>query len=308
MFDIWYYLNYLTFGCFGTNNIFKMDSTKYVTIKLLNTGGFGQIFLVENENTKYAIKQIETNCPSDMIKVQKEIDIHLSLDHRNVLNLIKSSRDVSDGQNVGTFLMLMPYQENGSLQDDFDNRKKSNDFIKKDRIKTIFGGILDGVEYLHTRNPIIIHKDLKAANILLSQDDTPLIMDFGSAAEGIETVLDSIQSRRLLDECNECCSMPYRAPELFHCEIGTQIGEKVDIYSVGGILFALYHLRGPYDLEYETGGSYALASNSGVLKFGKDVPIPNQNYIKGLMAVNPVERLPIKVAKEHFTKLTFENV
>uniref|UniRef100_A0A0N4ZVM0 non-specific serine/threonine protein kinase n=1 Tax=Parastrongyloides trichosuri TaxID=131310 RepID=A0A0N4ZVM0_PARTI len=302
-------LYYLTLGCFGRNTSFKINDKNYRTIKLLATGGFGQVFLVENDSSKYAIKHMESNSLYEVNRIKKEIELHKSCDHPNILKVLDYKIDVTIAGDAGTFLMLMPYIKSGTLQDEYDiiNKSEHKQLIDANRIKKIFHGALKAVSYLHNRDPIIIHRDLKPANLLLDKDDNVLLMDFGSATEGIEKIVDSRHSRKMIDEANELCSMPYRACELFSCETGTELSGKIDVYSLGCILYSLYHFRAPYDLEYQKGGSYALGSNSGIIRFDEKIQINEdvKKLVKNMMAVNYVERPTVLEAINIFEKITF---
>uniref|UniRef100_A0A0K0F816 non-specific serine/threonine protein kinase n=1 Tax=Strongyloides venezuelensis TaxID=75913 RepID=A0A0K0F816_STRVS len=302
-------LYYLSLGCFGKNSSFKINDKTYRTLKLLATGGFGQVFLVENESKKYALKYIETNSAYEVNRIKKEIELHKSFDHTNILKLLDYQIDVTLTGDGGNFLMLMPYIKNGTLQDEYDtlNKAEVKTYISNDRIKKIFLGTLEGLNYLHSRNPIVIHRDLKPANLLVNEKDSVLLMDFGSATETTEVIMDSKHSRKMIDEANELCSMPYRACELFNCEVGIELNEKIDIYSLGCILFSLFHLRAPYDLEYQKGGSYALGSNSGVIRFDDNLNISDEikGLIRKMMNVNYIDRPSVSEIIEIFKKVKF---
>jgi len=68
--------------------------------------------------------------------------------------------------------------------------------------------------------------------------------------------------------------MTYRPPELYHVATGSLVDERTDIWSLGCLLFALLHFRGPFDAVYERGDSVALAVQGGTIQFpegGSDV-------------------------------------
>jgi len=73
------------------------------------------------------------------------------------------------------------------------------------------------------------HRDVKAANVLLTNDGC-LLMDLGSASEARVTVVDRKHAQRLEDDCAEHCTMTYRAPELFNVVAGMSIDERVDVW------------------------------------------------------------------------------
>lgn len=68
--------------------------------------------------------------------------------------------------------------------------------------------------------------------MLLQSEDHILLTDFGSATECPIYIDNAKQSRLMLDEASELCTMPYRAPELFTCETGTVVDQSVDIWVI----------------------------------------------------------------------------
>lgn len=64
--------------------------------------------------------------------------------------------------------------------------------------------------------------------------------------------------------------MPYRAPELFNVETFCTIDERVDIWSLGCVLYAMCFFKSPFDAAYEKGDSVALAVISGHINFPED--------------------------------------
>lgn len=71
---------------------------------------------------------------------------------------------------------------------------------------------------------------MKPANLLLQEENFILLTDFGSACYCPIQIENGQQSRKLLDEAAELCTMPYRAPELYTCETGTVVDQSVDIW------------------------------------------------------------------------------
>lgn len=87
------------------------------------------------------------------------------------------------------------------------------------------------------------HRDIKLANVLLTDSDQPVLMDFGSAAEAHvaifnrkEAIALQVFARQLesphhyQDKAAETCSMPYRAPELVDVQSNAQITDRTDIW------------------------------------------------------------------------------
>ncbi|XP_063219291.1 serine/threonine-protein kinase 16 isoform X4 [Bacillus rossius redtenbacheri] len=167
------------------------------------------------------------------------------------------------------------------------------DHMPATEILSLFLQICEGVKAFHEAVPEpLAHRDLKTANIALTDDNKPVIIDLGSVAPARVKVSGSCAAHRLQDVASERCSMPYRAPELFNVESHCSIDERTDIWSLGCILYAMCYFKSPFDAVYERGDSVALAVMSGVMTFPKS-SIYNEeihNLISYMLKVNPVER------------------
>ncbi|VVC33716.1 Hypothetical protein CINCED_3A004379 [Cinara cedri] len=161
-----------------------------------------------------------------------------------------------------TFLMLLPYYKKGSLHEILIQPHYHMDL--KDVLKH-FQRICLSIKTLHDLS--YAHRDIKPANILFNDNNEPVIIDLGSASIARITVASKRDAQKLLDEVNERCSVTYRAPELFNIDIDSVIDERIDIWSLGCLLYAMLYKKSPYDLVYERGDSVALAVISGKISF-----------------------------------------
>eukprot|EP00826_Nyctotherus_ovalis_P023993 TRINITY_DN1849_c0_g2_i1.p2 TRINITY_DN1849_c0_g2~~TRINITY_DN1849_c0_g2_i1.p2 ORF type:complete len:226 (+),score=54.63 TRINITY_DN1849_c0_g2_i1:336-1013(+) len=115
-----------------------------------------------------------------------------------------------------------------SLESFIQRTREAKEEIPMKRVKSTLKQILEGVKYIHTKN--ICHRDLKPDNVLLYEDASVRLCDFGS-------------SKKMESENNfpYIGSRYYRAPELFLCH--TDYTTKIDIWAVGCILAELITLE-----------------------------------------------------------------
>jgi serine/threonine kinase 16 len=138
------------------------------------------------------------------------------------------------------------------------------------------------------------HRDIKPGNVLIGDDGaTPILTDFGSMSRAKIDIRTRQQAAMEQDRAAEQCSMAYRAPELFDIRPGTTLSEKVDIWSLGCLLYAMAYGMSPFETNLQHGGSIALAVQNGRYTF----PAQNSRYseglkdiIKAMLVVDPNDR------------------
>ncbi|TKR67317.1 hypothetical protein L596_023489 [Steinernema carpocapsae] len=278
-------------GCICDKVDVEADGHQYRIAKQIATGGFSQIMLVEDvrTNQKFAMKRINCHSDEEIDRTKMEIDVHRKFgSHPNIMSLVGSVYE--EGVNGWRFMLIFPYYKHGNLQEMLTERRATRKFLDEATVMNYFRQIVSAVRVLHEAK--IMHRDLKPANVLLAEEDQVILMDFGSCTSSPIRIDSERKSRRIIDDAAEHCSMPYRAPELFTCMTGTVVNEKVDIWSLGCILYALCFFRSPFDDIYERGDSIALAAQSGRITFEDDTPYDSttHNLIKDLVSVNPADR------------------
>lgn len=257
------------------------------------------IDLVENTATrrKYALKRMTCHSIEDEAVVRQEMNVMESIDHKNVIKLIdfmfKGSADIVINATSQAYLVL-PFYKNGSLHDNLTLRSHKQDYMGQSQILHIFLGICEGLKALHEASPVpLAHRDLKTANVCLSDSMEPVLVDLGSAAEARMQICGQQEAQKLQDTAEERCSIVYRAPELFNVESYCMIDERTDIWSLGCVLYAMCYFKCPFDAAYERGDSVALAVLSGNIVFPQ-ISRPYHEDMKELimfmLRLNPMER------------------
>jgi eukaryotic-like serine/threonine-protein kinase len=204
----------------------------YKLIRLLGEGGMGVVWLARRQDTEahVAIKFLPNSnlSPARRARFTREIKTLAKLKHPYIARLYDAG-SLSDG----TPWFVMEYVEGLNLAEYLrESAPAITDSLK------LFRKICEAVQYAHSQ--VIIHRDLKPTNILVEQDGTPRLLDFGIARElqGLNEFSDKTQpGLRFL-------SLQYAAPEWIN--EGT-VGFTTDVYSLGVILYELLTGRLPVD-------------------------------------------------------------
>ncbi|KAF7283636.1 serine/threonine-protein kinase 16 [Rhynchophorus ferrugineus] len=298
-------------GCLCVRESVDINGVKYTVKDRLGEGGFSCVDLVEQSSTKkkYALKRITCHSIDDQKLANEEISYYKKLKHANIITLIdsciKGSADLVV-QTTSEAYLLLPFYKRGTLHDYLVLKSCTKNYLNVREILRLFSDICEAVRYLHHFSPEpIAHRDLKTANVCLTENMEPVIMDLGSCAPAKVQVCGIQEAQRLQDIAAERCSMTYRAPELFHVESFCVIDQRTDIWSIGCILYALLYFKSPYDIVYERGDSVNLAVISGNIPFPEETPFPMElhNLILSILKVNVTERPFIEGVIESLTNL-----
>lgn len=245
---------------------------------------------------RFALKRITCHCKDDETIALREVEIGKQVRHRNVVELIDYELDGMADMVLNTTSqvnIVMPYYRRGSLFDELVVRSKSRDYMSESQILNIFLNVCEGVKAFHEAEPEpLAHRDLKTANICLSDSMEPIIIDIGSATEARVQVCGQSDAQKLQDLAEERCSIAYRPPELFCVQSYCTIDERTDIWSLGCVLYAMCYFKSPFDAAYEKGDSVALAVMSGNVTYPPDSPYSRDIHelINYMLRLNPMER------------------
>uniref|UniRef100_A0A671XFM9 non-specific serine/threonine protein kinase n=1 Tax=Sparus aurata TaxID=8175 RepID=A0A671XFM9_SPAAU len=181
----------------------------------LGDGAFGKVYKARNKDTGAlaAAKQIETKCEDELEDYIVEIDILAKCDHRYIVKLLDAFY--------------------------FDNKLwvELDRGLTEPQIKVVCRQMLEALVYLHSMK--IIHRDLKAGNILLMLDGDIKLADFGVSAKNTKT----------LQRRDSFIGTPYwMAPEVVMCETmkDAPYDYKADIWSLGITLIELAQIEPPH--------------------------------------------------------------
>ena len=146
--------------------------------------------------------------------------------------------------------------------------------FEESKVLKIFCDVCEAVAKLHGLKPPVIHRDLKVENILVSEPDTYVLCDFGSATYYEVNNLSSPTARAMVEEeIKKYTTLSYRSPEMIDLYSGKSITTKSDIWALGCLLYKLCFFTLPF-------GESSLAIQNG------EFTIPdNSRYSPGLHAL-----------------------
>uniref|UniRef100_A0A673CGL7 non-specific serine/threonine protein kinase n=1 Tax=Sphaeramia orbicularis TaxID=375764 RepID=A0A673CGL7_9TELE len=245
----------------------------YRLLKTIGKGNFAKVKLARHTLTgrEVAIKIIDKTQlnPSSLQKVVVLRECRQMSNKVKLFEVIESEK---------TLYLVMEYASGGEVFDYLVAHGR----MKEKEARAKFRQIVSAVEYCHQKR--IVHRDLKAENLLLDADMNIKIADFGFSNEfTLGSKLDTF-----------CGSPPYAAPELFQGK--KYDGPEVDVWSLGVILYTLVSGSLPFD------GQNLKELRERVLRGKYRIPFymstDCENLLKKLLVLNPGKRSSLQQIME----------
>ncbi|XP_031782702.1 serine/threonine-protein kinase MARK2 isoform X5 [Nasonia vitripennis] len=259
---------------------------KYKLLKTIGKGNFAKVKLAKHVPTgkEVAIKIIDKTQlnPGSLQKLFREVRIMKMLDHPNIVKLFQVI------ETEKTLYLVMEYASGGEVFDYLVLHGR----MKEKEARAKFRQIVSAVQYCHQKK--IIHRDLKAENLLLDSEMNIKIADFGFSNEFTPgNKLDTF-----------CGSPPYAAPELFQGK--KYDGPEVDVWSLGVILYTLVSGSLPFD------GSTLRELRERVLRGKYRIPFymstDCENLLKKFLVLNPTKRASLEnIMKDKWMNMGYED-
>lgn len=206
--------------------------------RLLGKGAFGSVHLAIEDNILTAVKRLNVDIVDIDRLFQNELEALLRVEHSNLLRMVAYSKDGPEK------CLVYEYMSQGDLEERLSCKGRwSIPLPYLVRIKIALG-TSNGLQHLHEyRDPPLVHRDVKSANILLDKDLIPKLGDFGLIRLGDSSDGDS---SAILASTVFGTSV-YMAPEAMRGEVTV----KNDVFSIGVVLLELLTGLSPYDANGE---------------------------------------------------------
>lgn len=210
---------------------------KYEILKEVGRGGMSIVYLAMDQrlNKQWAVKEIkkkgkDANNEYVIMSAIAEANMIKALDHPSIVRIT----DIIDAEDV--IYIVEDYIEGETLADIL----KREGAQPQERVIEWAIQLCEALQYLHTRTPAIIYRDMKPANVMLRPEGNIKIIDFGIAREYKE---ENIEDTTCLG------TKGYAAPEQFGGR--GQTDARTDIYCLGATLYHLITGKNPSQPPYE---------------------------------------------------------
>lgn len=254
--------------------IIDSNGIEYANLSFLDKGGMGKVYkgISPVTNEPVVIKLIEYTSNSSDEKQKREIKVSDIISHRNVVKVYDSGITTLDGINY--LYLIEKFYPAGNLS------SKIKKGLTLDLCYQMMYDLLLGLKEIHKT---AIHRDLKPDNILVDEDETLVISDFGLA----RFVTDSTQTETF----KGWGTFKYMSPECWTYEKNSP---AMDIYSLGLIFFELLTGESPYHPESQSREAWRechLYSNvPDISKYRNDVNVKLNQVIQKMTAKKLSER------------------
>ena len=235
-------------------------SERYALDELIASGGMGSVYRARDEvlARTVAVKVLHQNLAEDetfLERFRREALAAARLTHPNIVSIYDTGTEEAAG---GTLhFIVMEFCGGGTLEDLATNEGP----LDPARISTIGTAICDALSYAHGSG--VIHRDIKPANVLLADDGTVKVSDFGIAKAAF-TDKDVTTSGSLLG------TVTYISPEQAR---GEEPDARSDLYSLGVVLYELTVGRPPFSADTPVGTA---------MKHLQEAPLPPRSIRAGI--------------------------
>ncbi|XP_028853123.1 cyclin-G-associated kinase isoform X2 [Denticeps clupeoides] len=263
--------------------------------RVIAEGGFAFVYEAQDigSSKEYALKRLLSNEEEKNKDIIQEVCFMKKLSgHPNMVQFCSAASISKEESDTGQaeFLILTELCK-GQLVD-FIKRVELKGSMSCDTVLKVFYQSCRAVQHMHKQKPPIVHRDLKIENLLISNQGTIKLCDFGSATTIVHypDYSWSAQKRSMVeDEITRNTTPAYRTPEMIDLYSNFPINEKQDIWALGCILYLLCFKQHPFEEGAKlqiVNGKYSIPQNDAKYTVFHDL-------IRSMLKINPEERLSI---------------
>lgn len=210
-------------------DVIRGGEFSWVRGELVGRGSLGSVWKALDRSTGQlmAVKEviIDTRDQADdrfRNALQNEIDLYKDLEHPHIVRYL--GNDYLDGR----LFIYLEYMPGGSIAQVLSQFGPLDEPL----IARYARGLLEGLQYLHSCNPPVLHRDIKGANILVGLDRMVKLSDFGCSKRTEGTMVHTLRG-----------SIPWMAPEVMR---QSGYGRKADVWSLGCVLIEMSTAIAPW--------------------------------------------------------------
>ncbi|KAL8099389.1 leucine-rich repeat receptor protein kinase HPCA1 [Apium graveolens] len=209
----------------------KKCTNNFSDINEIGSGGYGKVYRGMLSNGQItAIKRAQQGSMQGGLEFKTEIELLSRVHHKNLVGLVGFCFE------QGEQMLVYEYMPNGTLRESLSG--KSGIHLDWKRRLRIALGSARGLAYLHDlANPPIIHRDIKSTNILLDENLTAKVADFG-----LSKLVSDSEKGHVSTQVKG--TLGYLDPEYY---MSQQLTEKSDVYSFGVVMLELLSARQPIE-------------------------------------------------------------
>jgi eukaryotic-like serine/threonine-protein kinase len=209
----------------------------YRIVRRLGQGGMGAVYLAVRDDAEFhkqvAIKTLKFDLDSGsaVARFRHERQILAHLEHPNIARLLDGGTT-----DQGTPYIVLEYVDGVQIVEWCQQQEMTVD----DRLR-LFRHVCDAVQYAHQH--LIVHRDIKPGNILVTSDGVPKLLDFG-IAKLLDT--DALAGFHTVNTSGPMMTPDYVSPEQVR---GDPVSTATDVYSLGAVLYELLTNTRPHALR-----------------------------------------------------------
>ncbi|KAG3027351.1 hypothetical protein JG687_00002710 [Phytophthora cactorum] len=246
----------------------------------LGTGKFGQVYLAREKNSRLfvALKVLvkeQLKAAGVSHQLRKEVEIHSRIRHDNILPLYATFQDAT------RVYLVMKYAGGGDLYKKM--RSMPGRRFPERQAMLYIAQLVSALEACHHQH--VVHRDIKPENLLLSEEGTIQLADFGWSSANVTaaTRRDTL-----------CGTLDYLSPEMIR---GEKYDESVDIWAVGIIMYELLVGKPPFEAPGQNETIELITE--GQLRVPPMVSLAAKDLITRILQKLPEKRISLQEIKAH---------